>query len=115
MRFYHVTLEGNFYSIIHHGVMPDFSTGSRLVSWWVSEENIPWALSHVSARTHIDTSKMIIFIFDNESFKLPQGVSLPRFARFAQPNVYTCRTVVPVDKWILSRDYFGRIEKEFGA
>lgn len=48
--FFHVTKGSVVKSIEERGVLSEFSSGARDVSWWVKEARIEWAILHVCAR-----------------------------------------------------------------
>lgn len=62
VNLYHVSPHFNVQSILKQGVSPSFSRGKQRVSWWCTEENLMWALAHISSRYAISTNMLAVFV-----------------------------------------------------
>lgn len=64
MKLYHVTREHVVRNIWERGVHPEYSTGKMLVTWWVDEPEVMWALAHVSARWQLPVDRLVVIEAD---------------------------------------------------
>lgn len=86
---YHVSLRENEASILAKGVLATRSRGKRTGSYWVAEENIVWAIVHVSARHAVSVNEILIYVAVID----PEEIDIQRTARpgvFFVPNDVEC-------------------------
>lgn len=57
----HVTPRKNFHSIMDCGLLPEFATGKRKVTWFATPETLSWALAHISARKNLTVNDLMVF------------------------------------------------------
>lgn len=82
---FHVTPECNRLPILDMGIRPEFSTGKRTVSWYVSDMALTWALAHISAKRKLPVSELCVFRCI---------VQLWDFRKTCWQGVFTCSTVI---------------------
>jgi len=61
LQLYHVTPVFNREAIARQGVRPEHSRGKRLVTWWVGEQRLLWAIAHCSAKFDCPVSALYVF------------------------------------------------------
>jgi len=61
MTLHHVSPDYNTAAILKDGIQPSKSRGARLTAWLVNEDNILWALAHVSDRWKVPVSCIAVF------------------------------------------------------
>jgi hypothetical protein len=94
---FHVTRNGLAASIWAEGVSPKYATGKMAVAWWVVDEMVVWALSHVSARWSVSVDRLIVVEAD---------ISASLIHRWSMPGVYHVGVPVMVgslwgyEKWV---------------
>ena len=88
LHLFHVTPLYNTVSIKGLGVSPDFSRGTRKVSWWVSDQGIVWAGAHVSNRWFVPTHSLVVF---------DATIDEALLGRTAWPTVFTAKNVIRPD------------------
>lgn len=86
---YHVTTVDSVDGIVNNGIDPDRSTGKLKASWYVSKNNIQWAILHVCNRHHREPADV---------FVCRTVVNWSAMRRTAKPNVfYTLNKYSPED------------------
>lgn len=70
VRVFHVSPGFNQGGIMTIGVDPERSRGKQLLSWWVTEERLQWALAHVSARYAVSVGGLWVFEATMPSYML---------------------------------------------
>jgi len=85
---YHVSLRENETSILSKGVLATKSKGRRTGSYWVTEDNLIWAIVHVSARHSVSVNEILIFV---------GIVQVDDIQRTARPGVFFVPTDVQVN------------------
>jgi hypothetical protein len=58
--FYHVTLAENAEDILEQGILPTCSLGKLQANWYVSRQELEWAILHVSARHDVPVSEIVV-------------------------------------------------------
>lgn len=84
MRVFHVSLRRHHGSIVRLGIDPMYSRGKMMVSWFVTERMLPWAILHVMKRHQVPLSEVIAF----ECLVDKKHLSKRR------KGIYTCQSVV---------------------
>jgi len=91
---YHVTTRTAGRSIGAEGyVLPSKSEGKRLWSYWVSERELDWALSHVSARRDVPVSALVVVVALHEEEDLIRTARTGVYARDVPVQVTDIRPV----------------------
>lgn len=86
MKLYHVSPSENNAAISDSGVDPMKSQGKQKVSWLVTDDMLMWAIAHVSARHHVNTNLISVWVVEAEKFHLKNTKWRDR--------VYTCAHVL---------------------
>jgi len=60
MSIYHVTPNRNLLSILAKGVDPAMSRGKLKVSWVCEQEQLMWAIAHISAHWQVSASNLSV-------------------------------------------------------
>lgn len=84
---YHVTPHFNTESILREGVSPAFSRGKLHVSWWVEEQELMWALAHISSRYAMSVNTLAVFT---------ASIDTAILLRTRWKGVYQCKAPVSV-------------------
>ena len=91
MELYHVTTDIRKESIRFSGVDPTKATGKMQASWWVTEDQVVWAMAHVSAKWGVSVDHLVIFSCESDDWL---------FVRWVRPGVfYTVRPIIPDMIW----------------
>jgi len=61
MTIYHVTPSRNVISIVAKGVDPAMSRGKLKVSWVCEQQQLMWAIAHISAHWRVATANLTVF------------------------------------------------------
>lgn len=92
---YHVSPHFNTQSILSEGVSPAWSRGKLHVSWWITEEQLMWALAHISSRYAISVNVLAIF-----TASIDEALLL----RTRWKGVYQCKAPVSVTQASAARN-----------
>lgn len=57
---WHITSMSNLESILNLGIDPAFSTGKRLLSWYVKRKRIEDMILHISVRHNLSVPEMVV-------------------------------------------------------
>jgi hypothetical protein len=86
---HHVSPDYNTDNILKAGILPNFSRGARKTIWLVNEDNLVWAIAHVSDRWKVPVSCIAVF-----EVHAPQEVLI----RTARAGVYESRQPLKVKR-----------------
>jgi len=78
---YHVTPTTNAKLILAFGVLPSLSEGKRPWSYWVNEEQIYWAISHVCNKRRLFPNDLSLCVATHSEFDLIRTCFRGVFAR----------------------------------
>lgn len=94
---WHITPAKNQESIMTFGVMPSLSEGKRMWAYWVDEDHIYWAITHVCARRNLTPDALCVCL---------AAVEANRIIKTCFRGVYGLDTIVrPTDCFPLAPSF----------